>query len=99
MDLHGDFTGPKVISDLLIEHARDHQSHDLALAWGEQLVALSQPAELTLLLAGDTIAVQSLVHCVHQVLIPERLVPAPHSTPFLPPPHHRTAPLPSYTPP
>src|SRR6266699_3570305 len=73
MDLHGDFAGPKLISDLLIEHARNHQFHDLALAWGERLVALSQPTELTLLLAGHTIAVQSLVDCVQQVLIAEGL--------------------------
>src|SRR6266566_4001642 len=82
MDLHSDFTGPKVISDLLIEHARNHQSHDLALAWGERLVAFSQSAELTLLLAGETIVVQSLVDCVQQVLIAEGLGQELHCTGF-----------------
>src|SRR5947208_5932591 len=69
MDLHGDFTGPKVISDLLIEHARNYQSHDLALACGQRRVAVSQLAKLTLLLARHTVAVQSLVDRIQQVLV------------------------------
>src|SRR2546427_5252854 len=82
MDLHGDFTGPKVISDLLIEHARNYQSHDLALACGQRRVAVSQLAKLTLLLARHTVAVQSLVDRIQQVLVPEGLGKELHRTGF-----------------
>src|SRR2546427_5844982 len=82
MDLHGDFTGPKVISDLLIEHARNYQSHDLALACGQRRVAVSQLAKLTLLLARHTVAVQSLVDRIQQVLVREGLGKELHRTGF-----------------
>src|SRR5216683_4532020 len=80
MDLHGDFAGPKVISDLLIEPARNHQSHDLALACGQRLVTVSQLAKLTLLLARHTVAVQSLVDRIQQVLVPKGLGQELHRT-------------------
>src|SRR5579864_8121964 len=73
MDLHGDFAGSEIKSYLLIEHARNHQAHDLALACGKRLVALSQLGELTLLLARRPVALQSLLDSVQQVLVAERL--------------------------
>src|ERR1017187_3306659 len=36
MDLHGDFAGSELKRNLLIEHARNYQSHDFALAWGQR---------------------------------------------------------------
>src|SRR2546427_7107467 len=41
--------------------SRNHQAHDLALACGQRLVALSQLGKLTLLLARHPVAIQSLV--------------------------------------
>src|SRR5216684_9029943 len=73
MDLHGDFAGPELRSYLLIEHARNHQAHDLALACGQRIVPLSQLGKLTLLLARHPVAIQSLVDRIQQVLIPEGL--------------------------
>src|SRR5258708_24423828 len=60
LDLNRDFTGSELKSYLLIEHARNHHTHDLALAWGEQLVALSQHSQFALLLADYPVAIQSL---------------------------------------
>src|SRR5713226_3064765 len=82
MDLHGDFAGPELKSHLLIEHARNYQSHDLALACGQRLVAVSQLAKLTLLLARHTVAVQSLVDRIQQVLVPEGLSKELHRAGF-----------------
>src|SRR5260370_9003733 len=82
MDLHGDFAGPELRSYLLIEHARNHQAHDLALACGHRLVALSQLGKLTLLLARHPVAIQSLVDRIQQVLVSERLGQELHRTGF-----------------
>src|SRR6266851_3856273 len=73
MDLHGDFAGPEFRGDLLIEQARNHQAHDLTLACGKRLVALSQFAKLTLPLEHNPIAIQSLVDRIQQVLVPKGL--------------------------
>src|ERR1700752_1545297 len=51
MDLDGDFTGSKFESYLFVEHTRNHQAHDLALARCQRLVALSQLSKLMSLLA------------------------------------------------
>src|SRR6266849_6272501 len=72
MDLHGDFAGPEIKSYLLIEHARNHQAHDFALACGQRLVPFSQLGKVTLLLARHTVTIQSLADRIQQVLVPER---------------------------
>src|SRR6266478_5802653 len=82
MDLHGDFAGSELKSYLLIEQARNYQGHDFALACGQRLVALSQLAKLTLLLARHPVAIQSLVDRIQQVLVPERLRQKLHRTGF-----------------
>src|SRR5580700_773042 len=73
MDLHSDFAGSEIKSHLLIEHARNHQTHDLALACRKRLVPLLQFGELTLLLARCPIALQSLMDSIQQVLVAEWL--------------------------
>src|SRR5207253_837408 len=92
--LHSDFTGPKVISDLLIEHARNHQSHDLALACRQRFVAVSQLAKVTLLLTRHTVSVQSLVDRIQQVLVPEGLSQELHRAGFHGPHAHRNISMP-----
>src|ERR1035437_8500167 len=73
MDLEGDFAGSELKRALLIEHARNYQSHDFALAWGERFVVLSQLAKFALLLTRHPIAIQSLMNRIQQILVPERL--------------------------
>jgi hypothetical protein len=57
---------------LLVEHARNHQTHDLALARGQRLVALAQPGKVTLLLAHHR-SLRCPVNCIQQVLVQEGL--------------------------
>src|SRR5580692_7524895 len=73
MDLHGDLAGSEIKGYLLIEHARNHQTHDLALARSKRLVSFSQFSELTLLLARCPVALQSQMDSVQQFLVAERL--------------------------
>src|SRR6266446_7988902 len=80
MDLHGDFAGPQLKSDLLIEHSRNYQGHNLTLACSQSRVALSQFGKVTLLLARHTVAIQSLADRIQQVLILERLGQELHGT-------------------
>src|SRR5713226_5154110 len=94
MDLHGDFAGPELRSYLLIEHARNHQAHDLALACGQRLEALSQLGKLTLPLARHPVAIQSLVDRIQQVLVPEGLGQELHGTGFHGPHRHRNITMP-----
>src|SRR5467141_3409815 len=72
MDLHGDFAGPQLKSDLLIEHSRNYQGHNLTLACSQSRVALSQLGKVTLLLARHTVTIQSLADRIQQVLVLER---------------------------
>src|SRR6266436_2431285 len=82
MDLHGDFAGPQLKSDLLIEHSRNYQGHNLTLAYSQSRVALSQFGKVTLLLARHTVAIQSLADRIQQVLVLERLGQELHGTGF-----------------
>src|SRR5467141_2612690 len=82
MDLHGDFAGPQLKSDLLIEHSRNYQGHNLTLACSQSRVALSQFGKTTLLLARHTVAIQSLANRIQQVLVLERLGQELHGTGF-----------------
>src|SRR5580658_5494999 len=82
MDLHGDFAGSELKRYLLIEHARNHQSHNFALAWGERFVVLSQLAKFALLLTRYPIAIQSLMNRIQQILFPEWLGQKLHRTRF-----------------
>src|SRR5580700_737308 len=72
MDLHGDLAGSEIKGYLLIEHARNHQTHDLALACSKRVVSFSQFGELTVLLASCPVALQSQMDSVQQVLVAER---------------------------
>ena len=60
MNFHRDLANPELIGDLLIEHARNHEAHDLALALAQGLVAFLQRGKVTLLTARHTVAIQSL---------------------------------------
>src|SRR5882672_1260915 len=82
MNLHGDLADPELKSNLLIEHTRDHKTHDLALARTQGRVGFSQPSKVTLLTARHAVAIQSLVDRIQQVLVFERLGQKLHSTRF-----------------
>src|SRR5438270_634368 len=82
MDLHGDFACPQIRSYLLIELAGNHQAHDFTLACGQRLVAFSHLGKFALLLARYTVAFQSLVDRIQQVLVLERLGQKLHGTRF-----------------
>src|SRR5260221_4450659 len=82
MNLHGDLADPELKSYLLIEHTRNHQAHDFALALAQGLVAFSQRGKVTLLAAPHAVAIQSLVDGIQQVLVFERLSQKLHSTRF-----------------
>src|ERR1700688_4726781 len=71
LDLHSDFARSQFISYLLIQPARNHQAHDLALACRQRFVALSQFAEFTFLLPGNSVAIQRLLDRIQQVLVPK----------------------------
>src|ERR1700730_4428742 len=73
MDLHSDLADPELKSYLLVEQARDHQAHDLALALAQSLVAFSQLGNPALLLSRRTVAVQSLMDRIQQFLVQDRL--------------------------
>src|SRR6266404_8541939 len=73
---------PELKSNLLIEHTRDHKTHDLALARTQGRVGFSQPGEVTLLAARGTVAIQSLVDRGQQVLVIERLGQKLHGARF-----------------
>src|SRR5580700_9090932 len=93
MDLYGDFAGSKFRGYLLVEHPGNHQAHDLALACGEQLVALSQLVKLSLPLARLPVAIQSLVDRIQQILIPEGLGQELHRAGFHGPHGHGNIPM------
>src|SRR5258708_6964686 len=93
MDLHGDLTDPELKRYLLIEHARNHQAHDLTLAPAQGLVAFSQRGKVTLLTARHTVAIQSLSDRIQQVLVVKRLGEKLHSTRFHGPHRHRNIPM------
>ena len=80
MDLHCDFACSEIKSYLLVEHARNNQAHDFALARGQLVVAFSQLGEVTPLLASYAVAIQSLANRIQQVLILERLGKKLHGT-------------------
>src|SRR5260370_17231265 len=82
MDIHGDFACPQLTSDLLIEHSRNYQGHNLTFACSQSRVALSQFGKVTLLLARHTVAIQSLADRIQQVLVLESLGQELHATPF-----------------
>src|ERR1700682_1527537 len=56
-----------------MQHTRNYQDHNFALASGQQLVPLSQLAKLALLLAHHPVAIQGLMDRIQQVLIAEWL--------------------------
>src|SRR5882757_7516631 len=89
MNLHGDLADPELKSYLLIEHTRNHQAHDFALARAQGLVAFSQSGKVTLLAAPRAVAIQSLMDRIQQVLVFERLSQKLHSTRFHGPHRHR----------
>src|SRR5271167_1381045 len=73
MDLYRDFAVPELKGYLLVEHARNHQTHHLTLASSQRVVAFSQLHKFTLLLASRPVALQGLVDRIQQVLVPEGL--------------------------
>lgn len=73
MDGRCDFSGANGRSNLLREHAGNDQTHDLTLARGQLGIVLLQVRDLTLLLPGFDIALQSLLDRIEEVLIPEGL--------------------------
>src|SRR3981189_1838677 len=89
MDLHRDFAGPEIKSYLLIEHARNHQAHNLALSCGQGFMTLFQFGDLILLFASRPVAIQRLVNSIQQVLVPERFGQKFHRTGFHGPHRHR----------
>src|SRR5882762_11222728 len=56
VNLYSDLADAELKSYLLIEHARNHQTHNLALAPAQGLIAFSQPSRVTLPAARRTIA-------------------------------------------
>jgi hypothetical protein len=60
---------------LLIEYARNHQAHDLALAHRQPLVALSKLGEVALVLTHDVVASQSPVDRIQQVAVGNSTAP------------------------
>src|SRR5882724_11879142 len=82
MNLDRDFAGPQFKSYLLVEHARHHKAHDLALACGQRRVALLQLGEFTVALAHRPVAIQSLVNRIQQLLVAKRLRQELHRTRF-----------------
>src|SRR5438876_12430587 len=93
LDLHCDFACSEIKGDLLVEHARNNQAHDFALARGQLVVAFSQLGEVTPLLASYTVAIQSLANRIQQVLILERLGKKLHGTGFHGFHRHRNIPM------
>src|ERR1700688_2161756 len=73
MDLHRDFADSQRKRYLLVQHTRDHQTHDLPLTVTQRLVAFSQLREVTPLTARHAVAIQSLVDRIQQLLVQERL--------------------------
>src|SRR5437660_11816666 len=82
MDLHCDFACSEIKSYLLVEHARNNQAHDFALARGQLVVAFSQLGEATPLLASYAVAIQTLANRIQAVLILERPGKKLHGTGF-----------------
>src|SRR2546428_11664523 len=93
MDLHGDFSGTEIRRYLFIEHPGNHKAHDLTLACGQRLVALSHLSNLSPLLARSPVAIQSLMDRIQQVLVPERLGKELHGTELHGPHRHGNIPM------
>src|SRR5260221_1195798 len=89
MNLHGDLADTELKSYLFIEHTRNHQAHDFALALAQGLVAMSQRGKVTALTACRAVAIQSLVDRIQQVLVFEGFSQKLHSTRFHGPHRHR----------
>src|SRR5207237_8574647 len=62
MNFDGDLTGAELGGDLLVEQARDHQPHHLALARRQRLVALRKLGHLCSRVARYAIAFYRLVN-------------------------------------
>src|SRR6267142_1796368 len=73
MDLDRDLAGSQLRGDLLVEHPRDDEGHDLALPRRQPGVTVLQRRQLVLLLPGDLVALERLLDRIEQVLVLERL--------------------------
>ena len=73
LNLHRNFARSEFKSDLFVKHAGNHQTHHLALARGQRLIALLQFGKLPLLVARDPVAIEGLLNSVQQILIDEWL--------------------------
>src|SRR5438132_9431464 len=71
--LHGDLAGAEIRCDLLVQHARGHHRHDLALAGSQRLVTAAQIRKLFLPLTCDAIQLERLPDRVEQLLVAETL--------------------------
>ena len=82
MHLDGDLAGAELGGDLLVQHARHHQAHDLALARRQQVVPFAQAREILFAFPRDAVEIQGLLDSVQQVLLPEGLRQELHRSRF-----------------
>src|SRR5258708_18022711 len=71
MNLHGVFRSSQLISDLLIEHARDDHGDHLLLARSQRVEALFEVRQLFVLFTSGTILFQCGANGIEQVVVAE----------------------------
>ena len=74
MELDGFFHGVQLCADLLIEHARNHVSHNFTLARSERLIVSAHLRQPCPFLARDSIALKGLLDAVKQILFTKGLL-------------------------
>src|SRR5579863_1336932 len=73
MDFHRGLASSDLRSNLFVEQSRNNESHDLSFSRSQGLVALVHIDKFGLLFSCRTVTLESLLNCVEQILIPERL--------------------------
>src|SRR6266481_8400039 len=80
MHLHRRFGDADIAGNLFVEATRHDMEHDLTLAWAERVEALPERSQSPFTLPAGTIASETGLHGVKQVLITEWLCNELHRT-------------------
>jgi hypothetical protein len=82
MNFHGGLAGSDLVGNLLIQHAGNHERHNLPLSRSQFAMALLQIVDLGRLFSHGAVALKRLLNGVQQVLVPERFRQKFHGTRF-----------------
>ena len=64
VDFHSGLTGSDFRGNLLIQHSRNHESHNFPLSRSQRLITVPQTVDFRLLFARGAIPLEGLLNCV-----------------------------------